>query len=677
MGKRLSIIVPAYNEEQRIGRFLDAYLPFFAERYGDDVELLVVINGTTDDTERIVKSYQDRYPHLQVRVDPNPIGKGGAVILGMQEARGDFIGYVDADGSTPPLAFDALVEKAADVPAVIASRWCKGAEVSPRQPFVRRLASRVFNLMTRLLFGLKLTDTQCGAKVFRRDVIEAVHEKIGITRWAFDVDLLFQIKRAGYVIKEIPTVWHDVEGSKITVTESSLEMLAALVRLRLIYSPFGWVVRLYDRFLGGKGRSDHLLRHSVLIGMGSQVANGANLLFQIVMAHMLVGEDAVEYGVLSSMLGSIIMLNILFGSLGRRVTHFVALACKENRRATILPMMKYVSRDVLMISVVPLLLGLVMAPRLAKGFHLQSSFPLVLMVISVGIQFLNPIFSGVLNGLQAFRSVALLGICGSVLRLVASVMLVWLGFGAVGALGGNLISIMLVVAFSYLLAKRVLFAEGGSFLPYAHTFRFYHQVGGFALAAAGYALLTSSDVVLVKRFFAPEIAGDYALAAMVARIVFFLPMPIAVAMFPKVVSSQGRTTEARQTFHKALLFSSVVFLLPALVIELFPKFFIELLTAGNPETLAPMVRLLVLVYLPLPVCTLVLNYEQAQGRIWQAAWPMLLSGIVYVMVAKFIGGGVERVAYSLGISAYVCICWFFISSLLIRRHVPHEGVASV
>ncbi len=245
----LSIIVPAYNEEARIGAMLGEYLPYFTEKYGKEVEVLVVINGTTDSTEAVVRRLETDFPCLRCMVEPRKVGKGGAIIRGFGAAEGEVSGYVDADGATPPRAFDALVESLEDADLAIASRWCKGAQVSPKQPMLRLVMSRIFNLMTRMLFGLPFSDTQCGAKVGKKQAFAEVIPEIGITRWAFDVDLLFGFKRLGKTIMEIPTTWQDVGGSKITVTESSLEMVAALIRLRLIHSPFKWVVALYNRHL--------------------------------------------------------------------------------------------------------------------------------------------------------------------------------------------------------------------------------------------------------------------------------------------------------------------------------------------------------------------------------------------------------------------------------------------
>jgi hypothetical protein len=110
--------------------------------------------------------------------------------------------------------------------------------------------------MVRILFGLKLKDTQCGAKLFRREVIQPVLRNLGVTNWAFDVDMLFQTKRLGFSIREIPTVWHDVAGSKVEVGRASLNMTVALVRLRMFYSPFRFMIPVLSR------AAEKLLRYS-------------------------------------------------------------------------------------------------------------------------------------------------------------------------------------------------------------------------------------------------------------------------------------------------------------------------------------------------------------------------------------------------------------------------------
>jgi len=247
---KLSIVVPAYNEEARIGKMLEAYLPYFSERYPGNYEVIVSINHSSDSTEQVVRALMPQYSELRIMVDPNPIGKGGAILVGGAIAQGDWIGFVDADGSTPPSAFHDLLEQIGDAGLIIASRRLPDAQVSPHQPWTRRVASRIFNGLVRFLFKLKITDTQCGAKLMSAEAWRAIVPYIGLTHWAFDVDMLFQTRRARYPIKEIPTIWSDVTGSKVEIGRASFQMFLAISRLRLLYSPFRWVVTIYDRLLG-------------------------------------------------------------------------------------------------------------------------------------------------------------------------------------------------------------------------------------------------------------------------------------------------------------------------------------------------------------------------------------------------------------------------------------------
>jgi glycosyltransferase involved in cell wall biosynthesis len=250
---KLSIVIPAHNEEHRLPPMLEAYAEYFAEKYGNEAELIVVPNFCSDRTAEVARSIGARYPQIRVFEESKHVGKGGAVMLGAKNAAGGLVGFVDADGATPPEAFDDLVQKIGSNGCIIASRWMKGADVSPKQPLSRRVASRCFNGLVRVLFGLKLTDTQCGAKLFRREVILPVMRNLGVTNWAFDVDMLFQTKRLGASICEIPTVWHDVAGSKLEVGRASLNMFVALVRLRMFYSPLRFMIpvlgRLAERLL--------------------------------------------------------------------------------------------------------------------------------------------------------------------------------------------------------------------------------------------------------------------------------------------------------------------------------------------------------------------------------------------------------------------------------------------
>lgn len=247
---KLSIIIPAYNEQDRIQPSLAQYASYYEARGAAGVEILVVVNGSTDRTEEVARAFAAVHPVIRVLVEPRKVGKGGAILIGFKAAAGDVVGFTDADASTPPAAFQDLVDHLGPAGAIIATRWHPDSKVWPLQTFRRRVASRLFNGVVEVLFGLGIRDTQCGAKIFHREAIQRVLPHIGVTRWAFDVDLLFQLNRAGYRIIEWPTTWHDAGGSRLRLGRASLEMFVALIRLRILYSPLRGLVAIYDRTVG-------------------------------------------------------------------------------------------------------------------------------------------------------------------------------------------------------------------------------------------------------------------------------------------------------------------------------------------------------------------------------------------------------------------------------------------
>ncbi|MGD0262532.1 MAG: dolichyl-phosphate beta-glucosyltransferase [Verrucomicrobiota bacterium] len=239
----LLLLIPAYNEERRIEPVLRDYAGYFKEHYQGKFQLVVVLNGCTDDTLGVVRRVSADYPAVSALEFPDAIGKGGALIEGLKLAPlADLIGYVDADGATPPRAFHELVKHISGVDCVIGSRWLPGAVLHVEQSGQRRFASRAFHLIVQLFFWMNIRDTQCGAKVMRREAVEKIHSSLRIADMAFDINLLYSLKRAGYRIREVPTEWTDKIGSKVTLVGTSLVMFLSVVRIWLIYSP-----RLYKR----------------------------------------------------------------------------------------------------------------------------------------------------------------------------------------------------------------------------------------------------------------------------------------------------------------------------------------------------------------------------------------------------------------------------------------------
>ncbi len=238
-----ALLMPAYNEAERIGETLDHYLKCFTDQCPIPWRIVVVLNGCRDATLSVVQAFTKKDSRIVALEYRAPIGKGGALIEGIRHTqKAGFIGYTDADGATPAEAMLALLETCRNdslTHGVIGSRWLPGARLHQAQTFTRRLASRVFHAIVQGLFQLNVKDTQCPAKVFRGESIRVIQEDLKIADLAFDVNLLYLLKRKGYRILETPTEWTDKLGSKVTQTlfRSSLTMLLSALRLRLLYSP--------------------------------------------------------------------------------------------------------------------------------------------------------------------------------------------------------------------------------------------------------------------------------------------------------------------------------------------------------------------------------------------------------------------------------------------------------
>jgi len=179
---KLSILVPAYNEENRIKKTLLEYNSFLQKNY-DDYEIIVICDGCYDQTPTIV------------------------------HATGDIIGFTDADGATPPTSYNKLIDATIkDTDIAIGSRKIKGAKITTHQSKDRELASKAFNLLVNIIFKLNIKDTQCGAKVFKKEVIKKILPSLTTKGFETDVELIWRAKKENYRLKEIPITWEHKGG---------------------------------------------------------------------------------------------------------------------------------------------------------------------------------------------------------------------------------------------------------------------------------------------------------------------------------------------------------------------------------------------------------------------------------------------------------------------------------
>jgi len=234
----LSVVIPAYNEENRIGGSLDAVLRFLeAQPYS--AEVIVVDDGSSDGTpnrvsERI-SEYRDRGHELRVLTNKPNRGKGYSVRRGLTEAKGEIVLFSDADFSSPiteaPKLIEPIAERRADV--AFGSRALNRQLIGVRQPVIRDFGGRVFNLLLKAITGLRFEDTQCGFKAFRREAALPVFKLQSIERFGFDPEVLYIAKKRGLRLLEVPVVWNDSEGSKVSYFSDSIRMVMDLIRIRL------------------------------------------------------------------------------------------------------------------------------------------------------------------------------------------------------------------------------------------------------------------------------------------------------------------------------------------------------------------------------------------------------------------------------------------------------------
>jgi len=227
-----SIVIPAYNESARIGGTIEKILAFSA-RNGWGAEILIVNDGSRDDTAQIVRQYAAGNPALRLIENPGNHGKGYSVRNGVLHAQGQVILFSDADLSSPieeSTALFAALAEGADV--AMGSRWLRRELQTQRQPLHRQLYGRIFNLLLRLILGLHYKDTQCGFKAFTRRAALTIFPLQKIERWGFDPEILYLARKFGFRVKEVPVRWAHREGTRLNPVRDGIRMFWEILKIR-------------------------------------------------------------------------------------------------------------------------------------------------------------------------------------------------------------------------------------------------------------------------------------------------------------------------------------------------------------------------------------------------------------------------------------------------------------
>ena len=219
---KYSIVIPAYNEEKRISPFLKSIL----EEAPSSTEIIVVCDGN-DGTADVVRTFGNR---VKLVTFFQRQGKGGAIIEGFKIARGEVIGFVDADGAIPAyevFRLASLTDK--DHPCVIGSRWVKGSVIEYPEPVMRVIAGRVFHYMTFMVLGLIYKDTQCGVKFFHKNLLKVLVKRVQVKSWMIDVALIYHTRLLNIPITEVGIRWSHQDHSRLPVFRAPFMMFATQV----------------------------------------------------------------------------------------------------------------------------------------------------------------------------------------------------------------------------------------------------------------------------------------------------------------------------------------------------------------------------------------------------------------------------------------------------------------
>jgi dolichyl-phosphate beta-glucosyltransferase len=228
----LSIVIPAFKEEKRIHKILDAIIEYEKSKKFT-VEVIIVVDGSPDETAEVAEKYKEKISALKIIDRKENKGKGYTVREGIMAAEGKYILFSDADNSTPVEQVDKLFKYKEDYMVIIGSRYIKGGRLAHPQGIIRKLGGRVLNLIIRMFAARGIKDTQCGFKLFEHDAAREIFKRMTFERFSFDIEVLAIARRHKYKIKEVGIVWYDDPHSTVSPIKDGLKMIRDSWRVRV------------------------------------------------------------------------------------------------------------------------------------------------------------------------------------------------------------------------------------------------------------------------------------------------------------------------------------------------------------------------------------------------------------------------------------------------------------
>ena len=231
---KLSIIIPAYNEAERIRGTIETICVFLKKKHIYS-EIILVNDGSTDDTLQIINEYHDSNDIIKVVSYKKNRGKGYAVKKGMLSASGDILLFIDADLSTPIEETDRFLNEIENYDVLIGSRRLKNSNITKRQPFLRVFLGRLLSLFVNSIFSFDIDDTQCGFKMFKKQAAIRIFHYLKIEKFAFDVEVLYLAKYFDLKVGQLPVTWYNEIDSSVNPIRDGIKMVFDILRIRFNY----------------------------------------------------------------------------------------------------------------------------------------------------------------------------------------------------------------------------------------------------------------------------------------------------------------------------------------------------------------------------------------------------------------------------------------------------------
>lgn len=418
---------------------------------------------------------------------------------------------------------------------------------------------------------------------------------------------------------------------------------------------------------------DGLLRNSIVLFVTSLIANICTLLFQVVTGRQLPVE---QYGVLASMMSIFLIAATPLDALRTAMAHFATRSMRNGDPGAILWIVKAWSRRMIILALLLLAGGYLLRHQAQAFFQLKSGAPFVFVCALVAVTFFLPLISGAFQGMQNFYWMSVSMHTWAVVRL--GLVLVFVAFSptALAGLSSHMLATLITMAFGFW-GLHLLVHDRPTRQPAS-------GIGGFFVRSifmlGGYAVLMNADLIFVKHFFSPEDAGIFARAAIIGRSVIFLPMPIALAMFPMVISSGSSTRESRITLLKALAMVGILVGSAVAVVIAAPWLPVWIIY-GIREPDAELTRLLVMLVcamVPLAFTFLLMNYEMAQHR-FRCSWLLGVCAVLYVGGVTAWHDTMEQVVWVLAVVSTISAIGFLLVIVMrmsCDRALGSSGVVS-